>query len=278
MDLLKSFIKKRVDDEWYSKFSNTAIGSLYIDHLMQCIENYLPPEEGHILDIGIDPGIFTEYLIKKNRQVTICDLSEEQIRVIRERFENLKLSDNIDQYVLLDALDELVQFEDETFNLVICFFETMSYASDLRYKFMKELMRILKRGAPIIFTVKSKLSYLKQLIQNNDIEKLVDPLKSGIWELLESKYKQPDEELVDPAYYAFESNELIDFVTNNEGEVLEICAVNILLQKNNPLILDIKNSEEAWKTILEIERRISSTRGLVDSGDAILIVGRKSVL
>jgi SAM-dependent methyltransferase len=275
---LKSFIEKRVDTEWYSKFNNSVIGSLYIDHLTQFIENYLPPEEGNILDIGIDPGIFTEYLLKKNRRVTICDLSEEQIKSIRERFENLKLTDNLEQYVLLDSLNELIQFEDETFNMIICFFETMSYASDLRYKFMKELMRILKRGAPIIFTVKNKIGFLKQLIQNEDIDKLVDPLKSGIWELLETKYKQHDEEQDEPAFYAFESSELIDFVTGYDGEVLEMCAVNLLLQKNNPLITDIKNSEEAWKTILEIERRLSSSRGLVDSGDIILIVGRKAIL
>jgi hypothetical protein len=160
--------------------------------------------------------------------------------------------------------------------MIICTFETLSYTSDLRFKFMKELMRILQKGAPIIFTVRNKLGYLRNIFASNQMDMLLDPLKSGIWELLESGYKQHDED--EPAFYSFTSQELSKFVTSNYGEILELRAVNIFLDKNIPKLLEIRNSDVAWKNILEIEQKLATRDDMQNTGEVILVVARKSVI
>lgn len=277
-ELLKNFLEKRSDEGWYENYSKTIAGSFYNETVEKCIELYLPPEDCHILDIGVDPGIFSKNIIKKNRRITICDISEEQLRSTREMFNSLKISDKIEQFTLLDSYSNLIQFADETFDMVICFYDTLSYACDTRYKLLNELSRILKKGAPILFTVKNKFWYLRNIIQKEQFDKLLDPSKAGIYELLETNYKQHDEYPDEPAFYAFDNLELEMLMEKNQFEVLEIFAVNLLLQDNSGILAKIKNSTEAWTTVLELEEKIAKTKALQNAGERIFVIGRKTIL
>jgi ubiquinone/menaquinone biosynthesis C-methylase UbiE len=230
------------------------------------------------LDIGVDPGIFSEKIAKKNRRITICDLSEEQLKSTRERFESLKISDKIDQFVLLDSFSNLIQFADNTFDMIICFYDTLSYACDTRHKMLKEFSRILKKGAPILFTVKNKLWFLKSIIQKEQFDKLIDPTKAGIWEFLETSYKQHDDYPDEPAFYAFENLELEMLLEKNQFEILEIFAINLLLQNNDSILTKIKDTPEAWKTIHDIEQKLAKTKSLQNAGERIFVIGRKTVI
>ena len=110
------------------------------------------------------------------------------------------------------------------------------------------------------------------------IEKLVSSTESGIWEMLDTHYKQFEEFPDEPAFYAFTSNELNDFLEKYDCEILEMSAVNSLNLKESELIAKIRENEDAWSSVLEIENRISSDPGLIDSGEEILVVVRKKVI
>ncbi|NHJ38559.1 MAG: class I SAM-dependent methyltransferase [Asgard group archaeon] len=277
-ELLKKFLEKRNDEGWYEKYSNTITGNFYNEIVKNYIDRYLPPEDSHILDIGADPGIFSENIAKKNRRLTICDISEEQLKSTRERFNSLKISDRIEQFTLLDSYHNLIQFADETFDMVICFYDILSYSCDKRHKLLNELSRILKKGAPILFTVKNKLWYLKKIIQEEQLDKLLEPSKTGIWEFLDTNYKQHDEYPDEPVFYAYDNLELEMLLEKNQFEILEIFAINLLLQNNNSKLIKIKNSPEAWTTLLEIEEKIAKTKALQNAGERIFVIGRKAII
>ncbi|MBN1329712.1 MAG: class I SAM-dependent methyltransferase [Candidatus Heimdallarchaeota archaeon] len=230
------------------------------------------------MDIGIDPAIFSEKIIQLNRKVTIGDISEEQLQIIREKFTNLKLTSQVEEYSLLDSFYELTQYKDETFDMAISLFGTISYTCEHKNKMFTELVRVVKKGAPIIIVVKNQLSFLRQLILNEEIEKLLEPTKSGIWDFITTNVKQYDDYPGEPLYHASNSNEVIEMIKANSCDILELSAINLLSPFPNKTLSRLLEDVDTWKTYLKIEEKIATNKMLIDSGDEILAIARKAII
>ena len=277
-EFLKRFIDKRNDLDWFTKYYRTTPGSFDYEIISKCIQKYLPPEDSLILDISLDPGIFSEKIAHAKRRLVIADISEEQIKATREKFETLGIISQIDQFAIVDEVYDLSHFQSNSFDMTMSLFSTLSYTCEKRNRFFNEIVRVTKIGAPILFTVKNKISFLRSLIREDKFEKLLSPTKSGIWELFDTHYKQFEEFPEEPAFYAFTSKELSGFLEKYDCEILEMFAVNSLNLKDSKVMSKLRENEEAWINLLEIEKRLSSDTGLIDSGEEILIVVRKKVI
>lgn len=277
-EFLKRFIDKRNDLDWFTKYYRTTPGSFDYEIISKCIQKYLPPEDSLILDISLDPGIFSEKIAHAKRRLIIADISEEQIKATRKKFETLGIISQIDQFAIVDEVYDLSHFQSNSFDMTMSLFSTLSYTCEKRNRFFNEIVRVTKIGAPILFTVKNKISFLRSLIREDKFEKLLSPAKSGIWELFDTHYKQFEEFPEEPAFYAFTSKELSGFLEKYDCEILEMFAVNSLNLKDSKVMSKLRENEEAWNNLLEIEKRISSDTGVIDSGEEILIVVRKKVI
>lgn len=277
-EFLKRFIDKRNDLDWFTKYYRTTPGSFDYEIISKCIQKYLPPEDSLILDISLDPGIFSEKIAHAKRRLIIADISEEQIKATRKKFETLGIISQIDQFAIVDEVYDLSHFQSNSFDMTMSLFSTLSYTCEKRNRFFNEIVRVTKIGAPILFTVKNKISILRSLIREDKFEKLLSPAKSGIWELFDTHYKQFEEFPEEPAFYAFTSKELSGFLEKYDCEILEMFAVNSLNLKDSKVMSKLRENEEAWINLLEIEKRLSSDTGLIDSGEEILIVVRKKVI
>ncbi|MBK5114402.1 MAG: class I SAM-dependent methyltransferase [Candidatus Heimdallarchaeota archaeon] len=277
-DFLKHFIDKRNDQDWFTNYYRSAPGSINYEIIANCIQKYLPPEDSLILDISLDPGIFSEKIAHANRRLVIADISEEQIKTTREKFEKLGAISQIDQFAIVDEVYDLSHFQSNSFDMSMSLFCTLSYTCEKRNRFFNEIVRVTKIGAPIIFTVKNKIAFLRLLIKEGKIEKLISATESGIWEMIDTHYKQYEEFPDEPAFYAFTSNEIRQFLEKYECEILEMYAVNSLNLKDPELISKLRENEDAWSNLIEIENKLSSDPGLIDSGEEILVVVRKKVI
>ncbi|MHA1121472.1 MAG: class I SAM-dependent methyltransferase [Candidatus Heimdallarchaeota archaeon] len=277
-EFLKHFIDKRNDLDWFTNYYRSTPGSFNYEIISNCIQKYLPPEDSLILDISLDPGIFSEKIARAKRRLVIADISEEQIKTTREKFEKLGLNSQIDQFAIVDDVDNLSHFQNNSFDMAMSLFSTLSYTCEKRSKFFSEIVRVTKFGAPILFTVKNKIAFLRSLIREKKFEKLVSTTKSGIWEMLDTHYKQFEEFPGEPAYYAFTSKELSGFLEKFDCEILEMFSINSLNLKDSKIMSKLRENEVAWNNLLEIEKRISSDTGLIDSGEEILVVVRKKVI
>jgi len=277
-EFLKHFIDKRNDLDWFTNYYRSTPGSFNYEIISNCIQKYLPPEDSLILDISLDPGIFSEKIAHAKRRLVIADISEEQIKTTREKFEKLGLNSQIDQFAIVDDVDNLSHFQNNSFDMTMSLFSTLSYTCEKRSKFFSEIVRVTKFGAPILFTVKNKIAFLRSLIREKKFEKLVSTTKSGIWEMLDTHYKQFEEFPGEPAYYVFTSKELSEFLEKFDCEILEMFSVNSLNLKDSKIMSKLRENEVAWNNLLEIEKRISSDTGLIDSGEEILVVVRKKVI
>ena len=277
-EFLKQFIDMRNDNDWFTNFYKSAPGSINYELIMNCIQRYLPPVDSLILDMSLDPGIFSEKVAQAKRRLVIADISEEQIKSTREKYESLGLISQIDQFAIVDEVYDLSHFQSNTFDMTMSLFCTLSYTCEKRNRFFNELVRVTKIGAPIILTVKNKIAFLRSIIEEDDIEKLITSNESGIWEMLDTHYKQYEEFPNEPAFYAFTSEQLKIFLEKYDCEILEMSAVNSLNLREPELIAKIRENEDAWMNLLKIENKISSDSGLIDSGEETLVVVRKNVI
>ncbi len=277
-DILKNFLKKKGAKGWISHAGESAYKLLQFELIMKVIHQYLPPEDSLILDVGFDPGNFSLKIAQNNRRLIIGDISEDQLQLTREKFDKYGISDKIDQFALLEDLGNLELFDDDTFDLVICLSGTLSYSCERRHKLMKELTRVAKVGSPIILSVKTKAQYFREIIKKGRFDLLEDATKAGLWELIDTNYKQYEEFPEEPLYYGFSSKELIELAIKSRCEILEIMALNPITNNQIDPINYIMEKEEAWNTLLRIETVFAKHTGLLDAGEEILIVVRKEVI
>ena len=172
-EFLKHFIDKRNDQDWFTNYYKSTPGTINYEIISKCIQKYLPPEDSLILDISLDPGIFSEKVANAKRRLVIADISEEQIKTTREKFESLGLISHIDQFAIIDEVYDLSHFQSNSFDMAMSLFSTLSYTCEKRNRFFNEIVRVTKIGAPIIFTVKNKIAFLRSLLREDKIEKLV---------------------------------------------------------------------------------------------------------
>ncbi|MHA1156099.1 MAG: class I SAM-dependent methyltransferase, partial [Candidatus Heimdallarchaeota archaeon] len=252
-DILKNFLKKKGAKGWISHAGESAYKKLQFELIMKVICQYLPPEDALILDVGFDPGNFALKIAQSNRRLIIGDISQDQLQLTREKFDKYKVSDNIDQFALLEDLGDLKLFGDDTFDLVICLSGTLSYACERRQKLMRELARVSKVGSPIILSVKTKAQFFRDIIKKGRFDLLEDATKAGLWEMIDTNYKQFEEFPEEPLYYGFSSKELIELVVKSQCEILEIMSLNPITNNQIEPINYIVEKEEAWNTLLRIE-------------------------
>jgi len=275
---LLKFLEKRIDQSWYTQNLQTDRGKFQFEIMKRIILNYLPPKDSLILDVGIDPAIFSKLLAEKERRVIVADISYEQLRITRKRLEEENLDKQIEQYAVLESFTDLRQFQDASFDMVLSLYCTLSFTCDKKKKMLAELVRVCKPGAPIIFTVKNKINYLRTAFLDANIEKLTNPVKAGFWEFLDTNYKPFEDFPGEPTYYAFTAEEIESLLEECACEVLEVRGVNCLFPYPTESLAVALENEDVMNTLLEMEERISNTPGLRDAGVELVVIARKVFL
>ncbi len=97
-----------------------------------------------VLDLGCGPGIYAEHLIQQGADVTACDISEEMVEIVRNKF-----AETVPCYVQ-DLNDGLPKEADNQYDVVICPL-TLHYIENLHH-FFSEVSRTLKDGGVFFFS------------------------------------------------------------------------------------------------------------------------------
>jgi ubiquinone/menaquinone biosynthesis C-methylase UbiE len=110
---------------YFSEMSDTP----YIDIFL----NQLPPK-GHVLDIGCGPGQFTQYMMKKDFEVTGIDYSQEMIKLAKQ-----KVPTGHFQHMDMKHMN----FEDETFDGLLAAYSLIHIPSKEIPQTLREFHRVL---------------------------------------------------------------------------------------------------------------------------------------
>ena len=97
---VRDFYNRNAVQEW--ERLDQPLGRIEFASTLHLIDRYFPAQ-GHVCDIGGGPGRYTIELIRRGYQVTLFDLSEEEVRLARARLDELGLS--AEQLIVGDARD-----------------------------------------------------------------------------------------------------------------------------------------------------------------------------
>lgn len=128
---------------------------------LNAIDRYFPT--GKVCDIGCGPGKYSIELLKKGFQVTLFDLSQEELNYAKAEIQNSGLI--ADDYVCGNAVD-LSVFGDESFDAVLLMGPMYHLIkSDDRRQCLKEVKRILKSDGIALIAYINSWGVVRALIE-----------------------------------------------------------------------------------------------------------------
>lgn len=138
-EVVKSFYNVNVNCE-EERFSN-PYSRIEFETTIYNIEKYFPVA-GRILDIGCGTGRYSIELLSRGYNVTLYDISKEELNLAKSNIQKQKLVAN--NYICGDCSD-LSQFEDNSFDGILLMGPMYHISNkDFRETILKESRRILK--------------------------------------------------------------------------------------------------------------------------------------
>src|SRR2546421_6653053 len=104
------------------------------------LEGYVRPGD-RVLDAGCGPGRFTLELLRLGAQVTALDISPGQLELLRARVPDVD--------AVVGDVTDLSRFEDDSFDVAVCFGGPLSYVVDAAGLAVAELARVTKPGGHV---------------------------------------------------------------------------------------------------------------------------------
>jgi ubiquinone/menaquinone biosynthesis C-methylase UbiE len=267
------------EKEW-ERLEKTAYGRLQAIIHHDFLKKYINPND-RVHDAGSGPGRFSISLFEIGARITVLDISDEQLKLAREKLAEKKLLDKVEGFTRADIVD-LSIFPDRYFDAVICFGGALSYVCDERHKAASELMRVTKENGIILVSVMSRLGGTISFIIQPELPAFQEPDMYGrdyslLWEVLETgnlpAFSSTKVNIQHPQMHLCTSEELKELF--NKCKIIEIAGSNVITTEYSSLLENIPADLEAWEAVVKLERLLNSRPGLIDAGSHIILVARK---
>jgi ubiquinone/menaquinone biosynthesis C-methylase UbiE len=250
----------RLEESIYSRIN-------YLLH-MHFIEPYLSPGM-KILDAGCGAGRFSVDFAKRGCKVTLFDISDEQLRIAKEKINEMDLGESVEGFFQGDIRD-LSQFGNEQFDMVLCYGAPLSYVLENRDRAVAEFNRVLKKNGRLALSVNNKWGILKMLLGNQYPEFFNNPEYWYIDQVMKTGDLPRHEKVNHPPRHFFESEELNNLLKSNSFKNIALGGSPCFCCGNAKSVEELGKDEKALKTIIEIELAAYTKATMVDNGEFLL--------
>jgi SAM-dependent methyltransferase len=151
-EYIACFYDEYGEREW-ERFDVSEMDRVGLEVHLRLLREFIRPGM-RVLDAGAGPGRFTLELARLGATIVVGDISPGQLELHKEKTASVEAS--IESRELLDILD-LSRFEDESFDVVVCFGGPVSYVLGEADRAVAELLRVTKGGGHLLVTVMSLL-------------------------------------------------------------------------------------------------------------------------
>lgn len=136
----------------YHRWGDHPVKRSHYRHTKRSIENVFDTKIGQmekLLEVGCGPGIWTDIMLQHARQVTLFDISEEMLKVAKQKYRN---NTNIDAYVQGDYIADVDKLSGK-FDVIFSS-RALEYMSD-KQKMVTQSHGLLNPGGALIIITKN---------------------------------------------------------------------------------------------------------------------------
>lgn len=253
----------------YERHDSTPEQRIKYELHLECLRTHITPGS-RVLDVGAGPGRFTEILVEMGCHVSVVDLSSEQLRLNRERAEELGYANSIDAWHEADICD-LSTLVSEPYDAIVAFGGPFSYVLDDRERALKECLSHLRPSGRLLLSVMSKWGTIHAFLH-------------GVYDLAEEEIEavtrtgdvtpSTSPSSIDGGHFfhMFTSDELREFLERHDLSVEFIAASNAVSTKWGDLLAD----ERHFRTVVGLEQQATRSSGALDMGTHIIAVACKT--
>jgi SAM-dependent methyltransferase len=266
--IVKQYYGRTVAQEW-RRLDRDVYHRLEFDTTMRFVDTYLP-KHGLVLDAGGGPGRYTIALAKAGYDVVLHDLAPENLAFAKRKVRHAGLARRV-KAMDEGSITDLHQYKDDSFDAVVCLGGPLSHVLEPRRinRAVGELVRVAKKGAPILVSVMSRLAILRtQLLEfQNEI---------GLPVFTRNR---------DTGHYAggygftacrfFLPEEFRGYFTDKNVNVLSMAGLEGLGSHCEVAINRLARNKQRWKIWLDTHYRTCEHPAVVGMSDHMLLVCRK---
>ena len=170
-------------DEW-ERLERTFKATFEFENTVDYLEEFLP-DSGRVLDAGGAAGRYTVWLAERGYDVTLADISGEQLSVARGKVAERGLEERVD--IGRGDIRDLA-YDDGTFDATLCLGGPLSHVvdDDERTGAVRELRRVTATGGPVFVSVMGLVAVVQNLIKcagdfPAGVRQLPDLVESGTY-------------------------------------------------------------------------------------------------
>lgn len=255
----------RVAPIYDSMFEGSAYWELFRTLTWETIKEFLPADlkKGEILDAGGGTGYWAIRLAKSGCRVVLSDYSPGMLDTAAKKV--AKLSPPIDLPMTVSDLQDLKEFEDGRFQMVVAQGDPLSIV-ERTDRALAAVHRVLEPGGVLIGSVDNIYSGIDQYLQDGALDKLHAHLKSGRtrWR---AKKEGEDFEL-----RTFRESSIRKLVEAAGLTVVRIQGKVHLPWRRHPALLEDRQN---MKRALEIERLLTQDPTMMGQASHLEVIAKK---
>ncbi|MFH5797767.1 class I SAM-dependent methyltransferase [Haladaptatus sp. CMAA 1911] len=261
------------EGEW-ERLEESFKNALEFENTTDYLDRFLP-ESGHVLDAGGAAGRYSIWLAEKGYDVTLLDLSAEQVAIAERRVAQRGLESRV---TVQRGDIRALPFSEDWFDAALCLGGPLSHVIDAeeRDAAVRELHRVSNPDAPVFVSVMGFVAVVQNLIKSAPhfgagVRQLPDVVESRNYspELIENHG------IDDPSFvecHFFRSDEFRRLLEDHGIAVEVVVGLEGPASNFGANLEEI--DEEAQETVADVVRTLREDPTIADLSNHILAVGR----
>jgi ubiquinone/menaquinone biosynthesis C-methylase UbiE len=260
--------------EWNRLIKNPVALMTLSQHL-KFMEPYI--HKGcNILDAGCGNGRFAIEMASKGANLSILDISDEQIKLAEIKIREANLEKQVN-HSYTTSITNLEMIESETYDVVVCYGGVLNYTLQESKKALAELKRVLKKGGVLLISVISLYGGLFRYILSNPDSLEMQFFARNNFSEWEKVLKTGDLPKIEnhPQRHFFKAGEIEGEIIHAGFKDIEMACSPCLINNTSSKLFE-EQPDSTFKNKLEaIEDFLFRKREMLDHGQFILLKCKK---
>jgi len=268
-EIVKKWFTKTARYEW-RRLRQDPYHQVEFIITMHFLEKYLP-KQGLVLDAGGGPGRYTIELAKRGYDVALLDFVPKMLKLAKRKIKQAGVLKKVKQFVE-GSVEDLFMFPNQKFDAVLCLGAPLCHLLNVeqREKAAEELLRVARRGAPIIVSVISRIGLLETILVEFPQEM---QYAEHHWEVGDYVPSLQGEGFT--AAHWFMPEELCELFEKQGAEILEMAGLEGLSSHHRKETNRLYKDQKKWKMWIEILLKTCTHPSVVGSSEHFLLVCRR---